>query len=309
MQPSSVETLEVRRVQCSFQEILADALVDAQPWAIGKGVEIEHEFCGVPLESISTDPDHLRQLLTGLISSAVRLTDADSLCLLVRAGRNGDAQMRIHLDVLDPTTKITDEADNEQPAGLGFSTWTQLAQLLGGWLVIDRLASSTRYRLTVAAGPIPDEACRPTENGTPKLRTLKESSPVDQRPVLLDRHVLLVEDDPDHRPLLSLMLRKAGCKVTVAENGKVALDLVRDAGGNGHSIDIVVMDMQMPVLDGPTTTRLLRATGFDRPIVALTARALETDRQKCLDAGCNAFLSKPVDREDLVRLLADHLAD
>ena len=150
---------------------------------------------------------------------------------------------------------------------------------------------------------------QPSSVETPEFRTLKESAPVDEPPALLDRHILLVEDDPDHQPLLSLMLRKAGCQVTIAENGKVALDLTLGTNENGHPIDLVLMDMQMPVLDGPTTTRLLRAAGFDRPVVALTARSVAADRQKCLDAGCDAFLSKPVDREDLVHLLASHLAD
>ncbi len=154
-----------------------------------------------------------------------------------------------------------------------------------------------------------DEAHRPTGDASPESQPLREPSPVDEPPVLLDRHVLLVEDDPDHQTLLSLMLRKAGCQVTVAGSGEVALDLARDTGGNGHPIDIVLIDVQMPVLDGPTTTRLLRAAGFDRPIVALTARSAEAERQKCLDAGCNAFLSKPIDREDLVLLLAAQLVD
>jgi CheY-like chemotaxis protein len=120
-------------------------------------------------------------------------------------------------------------------------------------------------------------------------------------------HILLVEDDEDHQPLLSLMLQKAGASVTIAENGKVAVDLVRAACAIGQPFDLIVMDVQMPVLDGLAATRQLRGEGFANPIIALTARAISTDRERCLAAGCNDFLSKPINRVEFVRLLASHL--
>ena len=123
----------------------------------------------------------------------------------------------------------------------------------------------------------------------------------------LDCRLLLVEDDRDHQPLLALMLHKAGAKVTVAENGEVAIELARAACAADEPFDIVVMDLQMPVLDGVAATRELRAKGFTKPIIALTARAISTDRDQCLAAGCDGFLSKPVTRIDLVRLLVTHL--
>jgi CheY-like chemotaxis protein len=117
----------------------------------------------------------------------------------------------------------------------------------------------------------------------------------------------LVEDDGDHRPLLSLMLQKSGADVSVAENGKIAIDMVHAAHQAGSPFDLVVMDLQMPVLDGLSATRTLRRQGFTMPIVALTARAVSTDRDQCMAAGCDDFLSKPVTRPDLVRLLTPHL--
>jgi CheY-like chemotaxis protein len=123
----------------------------------------------------------------------------------------------------------------------------------------------------------------------------------------LNCRVLLVEDDHDHQPLLSLMLRKSGSEVTVAENGKVAIDLACAAREAGIPFDIIVMDLQMPVLDGVSATRQLRAEGFTNPIIALTARAMSTDRDRCLAAGCDDFLSKPITRPDLVKMLSAHL--
>jgi DNA-binding response OmpR family regulator len=123
----------------------------------------------------------------------------------------------------------------------------------------------------------------------------------------LDCRILLVEDDQDHQPLLSLMLRKAGSEVTVAENGQVALDLAREATEDHQPFELIVMDVQMPILDGVAATRKLRARGFTNPIIALTARAVSTDRDRCLAAGCDDFLPKPIARVDLVRRLAAHL--
>ena len=134
-----------------------------------------------------------------------------------------------------------------------------------------------------------------------------EASCVSAPPDRLNCRILLVEDDYDHQPLLSLMLRKAGSEVTVAENGKVAIDRACAARDAGQPFDMIVMDVQMPVLDGPAATRKLRADGFTNPIIALTARAVSTDRDRCFAAGCDDFLSKPITRVDLVRLLAVHL--
>ncbi len=123
----------------------------------------------------------------------------------------------------------------------------------------------------------------------------------------LNCRILLVEDDQDHQPLLSLMLRKAGSEVTVAENGQVAIDMVRAACDVDLPFDMIVMDVQMPVLDGLAATRELRAEGYTNPIIALTARAVSTDRDKCFAAGCDDFVPKPIERAELVRLLATHL--
>ncbi len=147
----------------------------------------------------------------------------------------------------------------------------------------------------------------PAGNSTQKPR-LQQSSSGSSRSDKLNGRVLLVEDDQDHQLLLSLMLRRAGAEVTVAENGKVAVELVAATRDEGPPFEAIVMDVQMPVLDGRAATRLLRCAGFDGRIIVLTARAMTDERQKCFEAGCDAFLAKPVDRAKLVDLLAFHLA-
>lgn len=127
-------------------------------------------------------------------------------------------------------------------------------------------------------------------------------------PVHLECRVLLAEDDLDHQSLLAMMLRKAGSEVTVADDGEATVRLAAAAQDVGLPFDMIVMDVQMPVLDGLAATRELRDRGFSGPIIALTARAVSTDRDRCLAAGCDDFLSKPVTRGRLIRLLAGHLS-
>jgi CheY-like chemotaxis protein len=100
--------------------------------------------------------------------------------------------------------------------------------------------------------------------------------------------------------LIAFLLRKAGAKVEFADNGQVAFDLAIAAKQAGNAFDMILMDMQMPVMDGYETTQKLRSAGFREPILALTAHAMTEDRQKCIDAGCNDFITKPIDPQKLV---------
>ena len=115
-------------------------------------------------------------------------------------------------------------------------------------------------------------------------------------------NLLVVEDGPTNRKLISVILQEAGATVTLAENGLVGVEL----GQNG-SFDAILMDMQMPVMDGYTATGKLREAGFTRPIIGLTAHAMAGDREKCLDAGCCGFLTKPIEAEKLIKYLASRL--
>ena len=103
----------------------------------------------------------------------------------------------------------------------------------------------------------------------------------------------------DNQRLIRHYLVKAGAEVEVAENGEAGRDATLTAAANSRAFDVILMDMQMPVLDGYDATRQLRERGYDRPIIALTAHASASDRQACLDAGCTDYLAKPIDRQVL----------
>ena len=122
---------------------------------------------------------------------------------------------------------------------------------------------------------------------------------------LTGARVLVVDDGATNRKLIRLLLERRGAKVLMAEDGAIALQMAEQ-----HEFDVILMDMQMPVMDGYTAASELRRSGFTRPIVALTAHAMKGDREKCEQAGCSDYLSKPIDADTLIakvaRLAATH---
>ncbi len=191
--------------------------------------------------------------------------------------------------------------------GLGLVISKRLAEILGGDIAVrSAVGEGSTFSLTVAAGPL-QEVRMITEMAEAVNHTRPASQPPGDASVKLACRLLLAEDGPDNQRLISLLLRKAGAEVELAENGRIALDLALAAGREGRGFDLILMDMQMPVMDGYEATRRLRAEGFTAPIIALTAHAMAGDRERCLQAGCDDYISKPVERTSLLTIVARHL--
>ena len=133
---------------------------------------------------------------------------------------------------------------------------------------------------------------------TTQQTSIHRSTPDTSTPLKL--RILIAEDCTDNQRIFQFFLEHAGATIELVEDGAQALGAVAAAGSSGKPFDIILMDMDMPMMDGYEATRMLRATGCRTPIIALTAHALSGDRSKCLAAGCNDYIPKPVDRAHLI---------
>ena len=187
----------------------------------------------------------------------------------------------------------------------GIGSYTVFAKTGGDIGVKSSPGKGSTFTLTISTGSL--EGVLLIDNPTePECHVEQpgESSVVHN--AKLNCRVLIAEDGPDNQRIISFILKKAGAEVTAAENGQVALDCVQVAQDEGNPFDVILMDMQMPVKDGYDATKTLRANGYSKPIIALTAHAMAEDRQKCLDAGCDDYMTKPIDRVMLVELVAQY---
>ncbi len=193
---------------------------------------------------------------------------------------------------------------------MGLAISRRLAQLLGGdvTIVASTPDAGSTFRLSVATGSLDgvefDRFERACSLGVAARSESHSGNGSMNSTLLKGVRILLAEDGTDNQRLISYTLSKAGAAVTVVDNGKLAVEQALLAQQNGNAFQLVLMDMQMPVMDGYEATALLRSKGYRQPIVALTAHAMTGDRQKCLAAGCDDYAAKPINREQLIVQLA-----
>ncbi len=317
--------MTIERIACSPCRIVAEVASLTRVGAEVRGVAFNIEYIGVIPESIQTDPTRLRQILVNLIGNAIKFTGGGSIRLITRLVDEGDRPI-VQFDIVDTGIGMTEEqiASLFQPftqadaattrkfggTGIGLNLSRHLARMLGGDVAIveSKPGVGTRFRAIIPTGRIdgvkmiedPLLATIVTPAATEAIAPIEEGLPRGYR-------VLLAEDGPDNQRLVSLMLKKAGAEVHIAENGRIAVDRALAALEQGSPFDIILMDIQMPVLDGYAATKLLRAKGYAGPIVALTAYAMPDDRAKSREAGCDDHVAKPVTRKKLIEAIRSNL--
>jgi CheY-like chemotaxis protein len=281
--------------------------------AAEKRLTLAMECAGPVPATIRSDPVRLRQVLMNLLSNAVKFTERGTVT--VRVATEAGGTPRVKFEVEDTGIGMTEEqmaglfrpftqADSSTTrrfggTGLGLAITRRLADALGGEVSVRSAPGrGSTFSVTVGAGDL---------RGVPMVETLEDPpepaapAPTSGAPAPgLAMRVLLAEDGPDNQRLIAFHLRRAGASVDLAENGRAALDMTLEAAGAGRPYDVVLMDMQMPEMDGYTATEELRRRGYRGAIVALTAHAMTGDRERCLAAGCDEYLTKPIDRARLI---------
>ncbi len=315
--------LSTESIPYSPFDLIDESCALIQVRAAAKGIALDVVYRTPLPETIQTDPTRLRQILVNLVGNAVKFTEVGGVRLIVGL-EEGDTP-KLVCDVVDTGIGITSEqqqrlftpfcqADSSTTrtfggTGLGLTISKRLATILGGdvSLVSAKQGEGACFRFTVATGPLDGIRLIDPHTGFDPATIPRAAPDVDHSvEALAGLRILLAEDGPDNQRLISFLLRKSGATVAIVENGQQAIDAALLANVSGQPFDIVLMDMQMPVLDGYDATVQLRARGYATPIVALTAHAMKGDREKCLAAGCDDYATKPIDRQNLVTLISTH---
>ena len=306
------EILDLNKIQSGQLVLAPEAFNIAQlcrdsvslftPRAQAKGLSLNKEQINCD-QWVMADPLRLRQIITNLLGNAIKFTEQGVITLSCRTQRVGN-KVNLTLKVKDTgigiakkdLPKIFDrftqvDASNARRfsgTGLGLSIVHELTKLLDGQISVEsELGKGTCFTLSLslaAAEAVSIEESAPTSPIAPAAEGL---------------NILVVDDIETNRMVADIVLAKFGHSVIAAESGREAIRLV----GSRDDIDLVLMDLQMPELDGYETTRILRETGFTQPIIALSANAQNEVDEACLAVGMNGYASKPIDINGLQKLL------
>lgn len=280
-----------------------------------KGLKFRSNFYFPLPKVITADPTRLRQILLNLLGNAAKFTSEGIVCINTYYLPE---KRLIKYEVSDTGIGMTpqsaakvfepfSQADKSTTrrfggTGLGLSISKQLAEKMGGDIVCDSIQGvGSTFTATISIGNIGDPELIYEMKEINAVSEKKSNRP--QRRKYSGR-VLLAEDTVENQKLISLHLHRAGINVAIVDNGQEAVE----AALHNH-FDLILMDMQMPVLGGVEATQMLRNKGYFRPIVALTANTSQSDRETCMEAGVNDFLSKPIDFEHFFAVLQNYLDD
>jgi PAS domain S-box-containing protein len=321
-------SLQIERVPVSLPALFGDVMSLMRVRAEAKSLPLKLAYRSPVPQSIRTDAVRFRQILINLVGNAIKFTETGEIRIAVRLLDRDTTEPKLVCEVIDTGIGLGpqelarlfqpfQQADSSTTrrfggTGLGLAISRRLAEALGGYITVTSTPGrGSTFAIAVATGPLEgipmlDET---TEAIVPTAILARTTAGPEMR---LACRILLAEDGPDNQRLISRLLCKAGAEVDVVEDGRKAVEeALASRPGRGQTFngpkrpyDVILMDMQMPVLDGYEATRRLRAEGYTGPIIALTANAMSDDMQRCLDAGCDGYLTKPIVRETLFTTVA-----
>jgi signal transduction histidine kinase/DNA-binding response OmpR family regulator/HPt (histidine-containing phosphotransfer) domain-containing protein len=281
-----------------------------------KGIQLEIRFPEKLPRQVLTDDVRLRQVITNLLGNAIKFTSAGNVEVCTRLCEVQGKQ-KLHVSVSDSGIGMTPEQLTKifQPfvqadasitrvyggTGLGLTISKRMVSALGGDIfVTSSPGQGSTFEFTIDIGDISEQPFISYDQYQQSEEfTGSSNSRITRLPAC---DILVVDDGKANRRLARLVLERAGCQVEEAENGQTGLEQA-----NLHCFDVILMDMQMPVMDGYTATRQLRLQGYQGAIVALTANAMTGDQEKCFAAGCSHFLAKPINIDKLLEVVAEAL--
>ena len=307
--------MDVELIECSLEDILGNVGSLLCPKVTEESLDFQILHRTALPAIIRTDPTRMGQCLINLAGNAIKFTESGHVHIIVSL-QGTDTSPFIRFDVEDtgigiPEDKLNaifqsfTQADgsttrNFGGTGLGLTITKQLAELMGGNVSVkSKPGTGSVFTLIIPAGV--DVNAQPQLGEEHMKDYIEQSKPISAATYC--GRVLIVEDALANQKLIMALLRKVGLEPVLTENGQQAVE-----AATGESFDLIFMDMQMPVMNGYEATEALRHKGNTAPIVALTANVMKGDEEKCLAAGCNGYLSKPVSRDKLHEVLAKYLS-
>ena len=286
--------------------------------ASGEGIPLHFDWLTEVPKQITADRIRLRQVLVNLISNALKFTDDGEV--RVQTGLNREAS-RLEISVVDTGIGISAEDQREifhpftQTAegaahryggtGLGLSISRRLVEGMGGYIALEsEPGKGSRFTVSLPVSTKQLEMLIDPEERSPLTRSTSRSYNELPR---IEQRILLADDRRDVWRVCKYFLEKCGADVTIAEDGRQAVDAMHQARQEGRPFALVIMDMQMPVMNGREAVIALRNDGFEVPIIALTADAMEGEREACLAIGCTEYFAKPINGIRLMQMIAELL--
>jgi CheY-like chemotaxis protein/nitrogen-specific signal transduction histidine kinase len=317
-----VSALDAGKMQLKPQPVLLPRLIKdvevlMRPQALGKGLafSVVIDPASTPPATlwVMADPTRLKQILFNLISNAIKFTERGGVTVKVTSRVIGLNQLHWEVAVRDSGIGMAPQelanlfqrffqADSGSTrrfggTGLGLEISQSLAHMLGGGITVRSAQGEGSEFILSLALPVCDP---PSEPLPPR------PAPISELPVPRQRRVLVVEDHPINQKLVGVLLTRMGCAVTFADNGQIALDVL-----GKQEFDLILMDINMPVMDGLAATRAIRAmdgTVSGTPVVVFTADVMNEATERALEAGADDFLGKPVKLDQLRSTVQKYLA-
>lgn len=309
--------MEIEKVDVPFSEVMKEIGSVLNLEATEKGLELKVTSEGLIPTQIKTDPLRLRQILLNIVGNAIKFTKQGSITVKVKLLTEADGSTKLAFIVQDTGEGIHPEQVNRLfipfsqadvsttrkfgGTGLGLVLSKKLAKALGGDLVLTESTPGKGSTFTITIDPGTTEQVLFQSSDQKNMENILPLPTFKRDNSLNFLKVLIAEDSADNQALVRRILKSAGATVETANNGREAVEKALQG-----DFSLVLMDLQMPEMDGYEATRTLREKGYQKPIIALTAHAMKDEKQKSLRSGFNDHLTKPIDQEALIKTLAGY---